>query len=531
MFKNSIMKKNTSILWLLLFGAFLTGKAQTPTWSNKIAAIFYNNCTSCHRDGGIGTFPIITYTDAASHSLTIKDKVQSKLMPPWKPDPTYKHFKDERFLTATEIADIADWVDNGTPAGDLSTAPSPPVFPVGSQMVSIDQTITTPRFTITSTVDQYRSFVIPSGILTDKFLHQIEYLPGNGSIVHHIVLYKDPSNYSDSLDRLDTIPGFDSYGSVAVSPNATFLGAWAPGSGIFNIPTNFGIKVDAYSDYVIEIHYAPGSAGQTDSSVLNLKYTNDPTVREVYVDAILNHFTSLTNGPINIAPNTQKMYYEDEFIPLGYDFSMLAVFPHMHRVGTSFKIWDYVPATNDTVPIINIPKWDFHWQGFYTLQKIMKVPGQTHLQAKALYDNTSGNHDNPFSPPQWITAGEHTTQEMMLAFFAYTQYRPGDENIILDSAVLYAGVQKMSTETEEISIYPNPATAQITIQIQAMLSGSYQVDFINSQGQQVKRFQQSVLDQSPINIPVDISDLAVGVYTVSVTNANGVRQMMRFVKI
>jgi len=531
MFKNSIMKKNNSILFLLLFGACLTGTAQTPTWSNKIAAIFYNNCTSCHRDGGIGTFPIITYSDAVSHSLTIKDKVQSKLMPPWKPDPAYKHFKDERFLTTTEIADIADWVDNGTPAGDLSTAPSPPVFSVGSQMVSIDQTLTLPRFTVTSSVDQYRSFVVPSGISVDKYLNQIEYLPGNGAIVHHIVLYKDPSNYSDSLDHLDTIPGFDSYGSVAVSPNATFLGAWAPGSGIFNIPTNFGIKVEANVDYVIEIHYAPGSAGQSDSSVLNLKYTTDPSVREVYIDAILNYFTSLTNGPINIAPNTQKMYYEDEYIPLGYDFSILAVFPHMHKVGTSFKIWDYVPATHDTVPIINIPKWDFHWQGFYTLQKIMKVPGQTHLQAKALYDNTSGNHDNPFSPPQWITSGEHTTQEMMLAFFAYTQYRAGDENIILDSAVLYAGVQKISTETVAISMFPNPASTQVNIQMEAIQSGTYQFDFINSQGQQVLSFKQAVLDHSPMNIPVDISNLSVGVYSISVVNSQGEREMMRFVKM
>ena len=525
------MKKNNSILFLLLIGTFLTTQAQTPTWSNKIAAIFYNNCTSCHRDGGIGTFPIITYSDAVSHSLTIKDKVQSKLMPPWKPDPTYKHFKDERFLTTTEIADIADWVDNGTPVGDLSSAPTPPVFPVGSQMTAIDQTLTLPRFTVTSSVDQYRSFVIHSGISVDKYLNQIEYLPGNGSIVHHIVLYKDPSNYSDSLDHLDTIPGFDSYGSVAVSPNATFLGAWAPGSGIFNIPSNFGIKVDANADYVIEIHYAPGSAGQSDSSVLNLKYTTDPMVREVYIDAILNYFTSLTNGPINIAPNTQKMYYEDEFIPLGYDFSILAVFPHMHKVGTSFKIWDYVPATHDTVPIINIPKWDFHWQGFYTLQKMMKVPGQTHLQAKALYDNTTANHDNPFSPPQWITSGEHTTQEMMLAFFAYTQYQLGDENIILDSAVLYAGIQKISTETVAISIFPNPASTQLSIQIEALQSGSYQFDFINSQGQQVKSFKQSVLDHTPTHIPVDISDLPAGVYSVSVVNTSGERQMMRFVKM
>jgi hypothetical protein len=162
---------------------------------------------------------------------------------------------------------------------------------------------------------------------------------------------------------------------------------------------------------------------------------------------------------------------------------------------------------------------------------MMKVPGQTHLQAKALYDNTSGNHDNPFSPPQWITSGEHTTQEMMLAFFAYTQYRAGDENIILDSAVLYAGVQKISTETVAISIFPNPASTQVNIQIEAIQSGTYLFDFINSQGQQILSFKQAVLEHSPMNIPVDISNLSVGVYTISVVNSQGEREMMRFVKM
>ena len=61
-------------------GLFVNG--QTPTWSNKIASIFYNNCSSCHREGGIGLFPLMSYSDATSHSLIIKSQVESKMMPP-----------------------------------------------------------------------------------------------------------------------------------------------------------------------------------------------------------------------------------------------------------------------------------------------------------------------------------------------------------------------------------------------------------------------------------------------------------------
>jgi hypothetical protein len=510
-------------------GLFVNG--QTPTWSNKIASIFYNNCSSCHREGGIGLFPLMSYSDATSHSLIIKSQVESKMMPPWKADPNYKHFKDERFLTNSQIADIADWVDNGTPAGDLSTAPSPPVFPIGSQMTSIDQTLTLPKYRINTSADEYRSFVIHSGISTDKFLNEIEYLPGNGAIVHHVVLYKDPSNYSDSLDNLDTIAGFSSYGSVAVSPNATFLGAWAPGSGIFKIPTNFGIRVDANSDYVVELHYAPGSAGQTDSTVLHLKYTTYSPIREVYIDPILNHFLSMTNGPINIAPNTIVTYYERELIPFGSDFSILAVFPHMHKVGASFKIWNYVPATHDSVPIIEIPKWDFHWQGFYTNQRIMKIPGNSKLEAKAQYDNTSANHDNPYSPPQRILSGEHTTQEMMIAFFAYTEYQLGDENVILDSTILNTDIEEMKDPDASISIYPNPTTDQLNVRIKAIHDGYYYFDFINQQGQSVKTFDTFVHEGDAISIPIELSTFAQGIYAISITNKDGLPKILRFVKM
>ncbi|MCY7408685.1 MAG: cytochrome c, partial [Chitinophagales bacterium] len=87
------MKKIISTLSIALVVA--VASAQTPTWSNDVASIIYNNCSTCHRDGGIGPFPLMSYEDAVINSIGIKTQVQSKLMPPWKPDPNYSHFKDE----------------------------------------------------------------------------------------------------------------------------------------------------------------------------------------------------------------------------------------------------------------------------------------------------------------------------------------------------------------------------------------------------------------------------------------------------
>lgn len=109
-------------------------------------------------------------------------------MPPWKPDPSYVHFQDERILPESDINTLVDWVNAGAPAGNLADAPPAPVFSSASQMTTIDQTLQLPVWTVTTDIDQYRSFVIPAGASAGKYLNQVEYLPGNNAIVHHIVI-------------------------------------------------------------------------------------------------------------------------------------------------------------------------------------------------------------------------------------------------------------------------------------------------------------------------------------------------------
>ena len=42
--------------------------------------------------------------------------------------------------------------------------------------------------------------------------------------------------------------------------------------------------------------------------------------------------------------------------------------------------------------------------------------------------------------PQLVTQGEATTDEMMLVYFAYMAYQPGDEDIVIDSSLLSTAV-------------------------------------------------------------------------------------------
>ncbi|MBX7242670.1 MAG: T9SS type A sorting domain-containing protein [Bacteroidia bacterium] len=117
------------------------------------------------------------------------------------------------------------------------------------------------------------------------------------------------------------------------------------------------------------------------------------------------------------------------------------------------KSYNY--KNNDTIPLIDIPKWDFHWQGYYTYQRLLKIEGNSTFFGEASYDNTSNNPDNPNFPPQDVSAGENTTEEMMVTFITYTDYQAGDENIILDSTLLATPVtQGMKGK---LLVFPNPA--------------------------------------------------------------------------
>jgi len=490
----------------------------TPTWSADIANIIYNNCSSCHRNGGLAPFPLMSYNDAVLHAPDILQSVTNKLMPPWKPDANYRHFKGERNLKSSEISKIQDWINGNTPFGNLATAPQPPVFNIGSQMQNIDKTIATLNYTVQGNADVYRTFVVHSNNTTSKYINEIEFVPGNNQVVHHIILFQDSTNYSNNLDLADPAPGFASNGTMQQSPAANYVCVWAPGAGNYLLPSNMGIKVPAGADYLIEVHYAPGSNGLSDSSTINIKYTNSPTIREVEIAPFMDWGPGSMINPTSFIPANQVKTYKQKFANTYTDFSVLSIFPHMHKVAQSYKIFSTNAANLDTTPYIYIPAWDFHWQGFYTFQKIQKLSLNENLWGIGVYDNTSNNPENPNNPPANVYWGEQTTDEMMITFLAYTLYQPGDENIVLDS-LIFAGSNKQELYRSN-SIYPNPCNESIYINNSSNQSFNYEI--INSTG-------MTLLQGVQKDSKIDLQKISSGIYTLK-TNINGKLLISRFIK-
>ena len=91
----------------------------------------------------------------------------------------------------------------------------------------------------------------------------------------------------------------------------------------------------------------------------------------------------------------------------------------MHRLGREMKVTATLP--DGTVkPLVWVTDWDFNWQQTYAFRQPLKLPHGSRLELVASYDNSEKNPNNPNRPPKLVSWGPQTTDEMCLAFFAYT---------------------------------------------------------------------------------------------------------------
>src|SRR5205085_2541589 len=88
----------------------------------EISRLFYQRCSSCHRDGG-NAFALTTYEQARPWAKAIKEEVNERRMPPWGAVKGFGEFRDDQGLTQEQIELINDWVEGGAPEGDPALLP------------------------------------------------------------------------------------------------------------------------------------------------------------------------------------------------------------------------------------------------------------------------------------------------------------------------------------------------------------------------------------------------------------------------
>ena len=518
----------------LLLGAALApalAVAQQVTFAEHIAPLVYNHCAPCHHAGDVAPFELMSYQDVVMHSHTIELATSTGYMPPWKADPGYSHFLDENVLTAAEKQQISDWVTDGMPRGNVAVEPPAPTFPPGSTLGVPDMVVSMSQaFTHQGNgQDMYQVFVLPVLLPTDRPLKAIEFRPGNRSIVHHAIIALDTTGQAQALDAAQPGPGYTSFGGFGFTPTTDNLAGYVPGSRARAFPTGMTKKLFRRADIIVQVHYAPVSTTQTDSSSINLFFADPPlpggpTPREVLTVPI--SVFALTNGPFVIPANQVKTFNARFTLPAAV--SLVSVLPHCHLLGQSWKIYA-VNTTGDTIPLISIPAWEFSWQGSYRFPHLIPMPTGSKLFLSATYDNTANNPNNPFSPPHQVTWGEQTTAEMFVTYFDAVPYLPGDENLVLSTR---ADAPLPVLPTRLYPPAPNPTAGQpLRVGFTLSQPGPATLALLDAQGRRVRSIsrpgQLYPFGGSEATVPT--AGLAPGLYFVTLDAPGQKRQTQRLV--
>ncbi len=479
--------------------AFSSG---AQTWNQDIAPIFFEHCGKCHHEGGIAPSSLLTYNDALSQPYAILGVIEEGTMPPWPANENYTHFVDENVLTEDEKTAITNWINNGFPEGD-GEAPTAPSYNDGFQIASPDEIVEIPDYTVTSSEDVYRSFLIPttSGGVT-RYIGSVEFDPDNTDIVHHVLAFYDPSGVPQQSDNADPGVGWTSTGGSFPSDAAVLIGIWVPGMGHMEFPENLAIPLPSNAKFVIEVHYAPGSQDQSSAVKMRLKYKPAGNIRTVYHDPLLFHGPPSLQEPALIIPPNEISTFHEESVTTNVPLSFLSVFPHMHLLGQTFKVYA-LDANQDTIRFIDVDDYDFHWQFNYKFPTLLPVPTGSRLYGVATYDNTTANEENPNNPPQWVFLGENTTDEMMVCFFMYTVYQAGDENMSQVSVHEYS-----NDSPTRMLVYPNPVLDKLYVDYPNDIKNIQTIQLFDSNGRVVTA--PFVLYNGRLEITT--SGLASGVY-------------------
>lgn len=518
------MSRLFTLFVLTLLVGLTVNDVAAQTWSSDVAGIVYAKCTPCHREGEIAPFPFERYEDVANMASLIKHAVQTNEMPPWPPAKGHGDFLGDRSLTDAEKNTIIAWVDANAPEGDPTQAPKPPVFPEGSQLGTPDLVLEMQEtWTVQDNYkDVYRFFVLPTNLIRDRNIKAIEFRPGNTKVVHHVLYFLDTTGTARALDAADPLPGYSGFGDPGFETVSSYLG-WVPGAQQRFYPPNIGARMYTGSDLVIQIHYAPSSTVETDRSHVNIFFHDNEEVREVQEFALTPR--ELTSGSFIIPANTTKTFLTRFNIPL--DVSIIAVAPHMHLLGKDARAFAIDPD-GDTIRLIKINNWDFHWQGGYAFRHPIKVPRGSTLYYEASYDNTTSNPENPNKPPKLVTWGEATTDEMLLCYFHWLPYQPGDEGMNMETITSLSNASCIMHHASFKAV-PQPAVDQATLHIRSEIEQQIDVVMVNDLGQEAAAtLRTAMLYPGDNTIPIDVSMCGPGVWN-AVIRAGGVSQAVRVV--
>jgi hypothetical protein len=385
-----------------------------PTFTRDVAPILQSHCQTCHRPGEAGPFSMLTYEETRPWAAAMKEAVQRSKMPPWFADPHYGNFSNANLLKQSEVDTIVGWANARAPEGDLKDMPPPIDWVDGWQIGKPDLVIRFPMpFDVPSSgVVDYQHVIVPTGFTEDKWVQAAEVRPTDRAVVHHIIAFvREPkSNWfrGEKPGQFFIAPQVKTEAQPDTSAlPSDFLVGYAPGQPAESLQPGQAKLIKAGSDIVFQIHYTPNGRATRDQTKLGIVFAKEPPTQRVLT-------LSATNGTFKIPPGDPN-YRVDASFEVGTQVELTGLHPHMHGRGKDF-LYKLVYPTGESQTILSVPRYNWHWQNWYTLEKPILLAKGTKIECTAHFDNSPNNPDNA-DPKKEVVWGEQSWDEMMVGFF------------------------------------------------------------------------------------------------------------------
>lgn len=360
------------------------------TYAGEVAKVLHDNCVTCHRSGDIAPMSLTSYDEARPWAKGILRAVQSGDMPPWHATPGHGEFKNERRLDQREMALLERWVEQGAPAGDLTTAPDPPEFSSDWRLGEPDLVVTFDSVALPAGgPDVFRDLVTGTGLEEDRWIRAIEVLPQDRRVVHHVIIYAATGDGP---------------------PSSGWLGAWAAGMDPMVFPPGTAKLLGKEDRLVADMHYHPTGEPATDATSIGLHFYDGEPEKELINLWVQNSSFAIPPGADDYEVTASHTFTEDSVVH--------ALLPHMHYRGKDFTYTATYPDGRQET-LLEVQGYDFNWQTNYELAEPLELPRGSRIDCVAHFDNSENNPDNP-DPTKTVTFGNESFDEMMIGFVDYT---------------------------------------------------------------------------------------------------------------
>lgn len=381
---------------------------ERPTYTEHVRPILSAACVQCHAEGELAPMALDRYERVAPLAPVIARAVQARTMPPYPVDNSgaCNTFRAVRTLSDDEIATLVRWSERGAPEGDRSI-PAPPLSPPERLSGAVYELAAREAYTPNATMsDDYRCFIVDAPIASGPyFVTGFDVQPDQRREVHHVIVYHPQNDAAATdaraLDERDPGLGYACFGAAGVTASA--VAAWAPGGGATHYPTGTGVQLQGGRPLILQLHYNTAAGVTPDRTRVLLEVQTEGVAPGRFIPMV-DMALSLPARQREATAGTTLRLADRTMIrtPL----RVFGVFPHMHTLGRTLRL-DVLRSDGSRQCIVDVPRWDFHWQRLYFHGRPIRLDPTETLEIRCTFDTSSRD-----APTVW---GEGTADEMCVA--------------------------------------------------------------------------------------------------------------------